>query len=112
MKFLAVFILSLTLMVTSSFAVSLNAPLVLKMQEDRSMAASDFTTEEAKTDSSPFRYFVGNLSPCIGFIGILLTITGCTRINYEEYNRTDSKIAIGAGIGMMVLGGLGLYWAF
>jgi hypothetical protein len=46
MKFLAVFILSLSLMVTSSFAVSLNAPLVLKMQEDRSMAASDFTTEE------------------------------------------------------------------
>ena len=112
MKFLAAFILSLSLLVSSSFAVSLTPPLVLKMQEDRTVSASDFAAEEAKTDFSPFRYFVGELSPCIGFIGILLTITGCTRINYEEYNRTDCKIAIGAGIGMMVLGGLGLYWAF
>lgn len=99
-------------MATSSFAVSLNAPLVLKMQEDRSMASTDFDSNDAEPDFSPFRYLAGGLSPCIGFIGILLTITGCTRLNYEEYNRTDSKIAIGAGIGMMVLGGLGLYWAF
>lgn len=33
-------------MATSSFAVSLTPPMVLKMQEDHTMAASDFTTEE------------------------------------------------------------------
>ena len=41
MKFVAVFFLSLSLLVSSSFAVSLTPPMVLKMQEDRSTAASE-----------------------------------------------------------------------
>ena len=110
MKFLAVFILSLSLLATSSFAVSLNAPLVLKMQEDRTMAASEEFA--AENDFSPFRYLAGGLSIGVGLSGFVLMIIGCTTINNEDYNRTDSKIAIGAGIGMMVLGGLGLYWVF
>ena len=110
MKFLAVFILSLSLMATSSFAVSLNAPLVLKMQEDRSMAISEeFAAEK---DFSPFRYLAGGLSIGIGLGGFMLMIIGCSTINNEDYNRTDSKTAIGAGIGMMVLGGAGVIWAF
>ena len=110
MKFLAVFILSLSLLATSSFAVSLNAPLVLKMQEDRSMAASEEFA--AENDFSPFRYLAGGLSIGIGLGGFMLMIIGCSTINNEDYNRRDSKIAIGAGIGMMVLGGVGIYWAF
>ena len=112
MKFLAVLILSLSLMATSSFAVSLNAPLVLKMQEDRSMAASGFAEENAETEFSPLRYLVGGLSIGIAISGFGLMIIGCATVNNENYNHKESKIAIGAGIGMMVLGGLGLYWAF
>ena len=110
MKFLAAFILSLSLLVSSSFAVSLTPPMVLKMQEDRTMAASEEFA--AENDFSPFRYLAGGLSIGVGLSGFVLMIIGCTTINNEDYNRTDSKIAIGAGIGMMVLGGVGLFWAF
>lgn len=100
-------------MATSSFAVSLNAPLVLKMQEDRSMAASDFTTEEnAETEFSPLRYLVGGLSIGIAISGFGLMIIGCATVNNENYNHKESKIAIGAGIGMMFLGSVGIFWAF
>ena len=112
MKFLAAFILSLSLLATSSFAVSLTPPMVLKMQEDRSMASTDFDSNDAEPDFSPFRYLAGGLSIGVGLSGFVLMIIGCTTINNEDYNRTESKIAIGAGIGMMVLGGVGLFWAF
>ena len=112
MKFLAAFILSLSLLVSSSFAVSLTPPMVLKMQEDRSMASTDFDSNDAEPDFSPFRYLAGGFSIGIGLTGFVLTIIGCSTINNEDYNHTDSKIAIGAGIGMMVLGGVGVFWAF
>ncbi len=110
MKFFTILILSISLLATSSFAVSLTPPLVLKMQEDRSMAASEGVATE--NDFSPFRYLAGGLSIGIGLGGFMLMIIGCSTINNEDYNRTDSKIAIGAGIGMMVLGGAGVIWAF
>ncbi|WP_295051082.1 hypothetical protein [uncultured Fibrobacter sp.] len=112
MKFLAVLILSLSLMATSSFAVSLNAPLVLKTQEDRSIATSGFAEENAETEFSPLRYLVGGLSIGIAISGFGLMIIGCTTVNNENYNHKESKIAIGAGIGMMFLGSVGIFWAF
>ena len=106
MKFLAVFILSLSLLATSSFAVSLTPPLVLKMQEDRTMAASDLTTKES---DSPIKTVIGvSLIPLIAS-GLIFMIVGFSTINDEDFN---SGIAIGGGAGMIGLGALGIYWAF
>ena len=105
MKFVAVFILSLSLLATSSFAVSLTPPLVLKMQEDRSTAASEEFA--AENDFSPFRYLVGGLSIGVCLAGfVLMTMSGAMA------EPGDDKIALGTGIGMMALGGVGIYWAF
>ena len=106
MKFLAAFILSISLLVSSSFAVSLTPPLVLKMQEDRTMAASDLTTKES---DSPIKTVIGvSLIPLIAS-GLIFMIVGFSTINDEDFN---SGIAIGGGAGMIGLGALGIYWAF
>ena len=105
MKFRAAFILSLSLLVSSSFAVSLTPPMVLKMQEDRSMADSEEFA--AENDFSPFRYLVGGLSIGVCLAGfVLMTMSGAMA------EPGDDKIALGTGIGMMALGGVGIYWAF
>jgi hypothetical protein len=110
MKFLAVLILSLSLMATSSFAVSLNAPLVLKMQEDRSMAASDFTIEETpEHDWGPIKFFVGVYSYCFLIFGIAWAGLGLSNIHDEDIN---TGAMIGSGLGIAALGGLGIWWAF
>ena len=106
MKFLAILILSISLLATSSFAVSLTPPLVLKMQEDRTMAASDLTTEES---DSPIKTVIGvSLIPLIAS-GLIFMIVGFSTINDEDFN---SGIAIGGGLGIAALGGLGIWWAF
>ena len=106
MKFLAAFILSLSLLATSSFAVSLTPPLVLKMQEDRSMAASE---DIVKQDNNLVKNVVGiSLIPLIAS-GLIFMIVGFSTLNDEDFN---SGIAIGGGAGLVGLGGLGMYWAF
>ena len=106
MKFLAVFILSLSLLVSSSFAVSLTPPLVLKMQEDQSMAASE---DIVKQDNNLVKNVVGiSLIPLIAS-GLIFMIVGFSTLNDEDFN---SGIAIGGGAGLVGLGGLGMYWAF
>ncbi len=110
MKFLAVFILSLSLLATSSFAVSLTPPMVLKMQEDRTMAASDFTTEETpEFDWSPIKIFVGVYSYCFLIFGIAWAGVGLSKIHDED---SKAGAMIGGGLGIAALGGLGIWWAF
>jgi hypothetical protein len=110
MKFLAVFILSFSLLATSSFAVSLTPPLVLKMQEDRSMAASDFTTEETpEHDWGPIKFLVGVYSWCFLIFGISWAGVGLSKIHDEDFN---AGAMIGGGLGMAALGGLGMWWTF
>ena len=114
MKFLTAIILSLSLLVSSSFAVSLNAPLplVLKMQEDRSMAASDFTTEETpENNSNPLKFVVGIYSIGFCFFGLLWAGLGFEKLYDEDY-QDKAGAMIGGGLGMAALGGLGIYWAF
>ena len=110
MKILAAFILSLSLMATSSFAVSLNAPLVLKMQEDHTMAASDFTTEETpEFDWGPIKFIVGVYSWLLALGGFAFMVVGLGELDKENIN---AGAMIGGGAGMMGLGALGLYWVF
>ena len=106
MKFLAAFILSISLMATSSFAVSLTPPMVLKMQEDRTMATNIDTT-----DKDPFSFrnlFILSMSVPLVFSGLLITLIGAVQIGDDNYNQSDAKIGIGAGVGMTVLGAGGL----
>ena len=110
MKFLAVLISSLSLLAINSFAVSLTPPLVLKMQEDRTMASSDFAAEEAADqDLNFFKPAVGVISSMLFIFGIAWAGVGLSKIHDE-----DSKVEamIGGGLGMAVLGTLGFYWAF
>lgn len=110
MKFLAVFILSLSLLATSSFAVSLTPPLVLKEHEDRSMAASDFTTEETpEFDWGPIKFIVGVYSWCSLIFGIAWAGVGLSKIHDED---SKAGAMIGGGLGIACLGALGIYWTF
>ena len=110
MKFLAAFILSLSLLVSSSFAVSLTPPMVLKMQEDRTMAASDFTTEETpERNSDPLKPVIGVISGMLFIFGISWAGVGLSKIHDED---SKAGAMIGGGLGMAALGGLGIWWAF
>ena len=112
MKFLAAFILSLSLLVSSSFAVSLTPPMVLKMQEDHTMAASDFTTEETpERDWGPLKVLVGIYSVGLFALGMAFAGTGLDKRYDEDYHGKTGAM-IGSGLGMAALGFLGIWWAF
>ena len=111
MKFLAALILSLSLMATSSFAVSLTPPLVLKMQEDRTVSASDFTTEEAADqDFNPLKPIVGVYSWVLLIVGLACAGVGIETKADELHDKKG--LMIGGGFGLAGLGVLGIYWAF
>ena len=107
MKFLAAFILSLSLLATSSFAVSLTPPLVLKMQEDRSMATDIDTTAK----KHPIRdILITSIAVPLVFGGLLMTLISSVQIGNDDYNQFDAKLGIGVGTGMAVLGAGGLFF--
>lgn len=107
MKFFAVLILSLSLLATSSFAVSLTPPLVLKMQEDRSMATDIDTTAK----KHPIRdILIVSIAVPLVFSGLLMTLIGSVQIGNVDYNQSDAKLSIGVGTGMAVLGAGGLFF--
>ena len=108
MKFVAVFILSLSLLVSSSFAVSLTPPLVLKMQEDQSMATNiDTTTNES---FSFLDAFILSMSIPLFISGLGLVMVGHAQKGNDDYNQSDAKLSIGVGTGMTVLGAGGLIY--
>ena len=78
MKFLAVFFLTLSLVATSSFAVSLNPPLVLSMQEyEGTMTSDNFDyNERSEADFSFFKPFMGVISFMLVIFGFSLCVMG------------------------------------
>ena len=42
------------------------------------------------------------------FSGLLITLISAVQIGNDNYNQSDAKIGIGAGVGMTVLGAGGL----
>ncbi len=112
MKFLTAIILSLSLLATSSFAVSLTPPMVLKMQEDRTVSASDFATEETpEFDWGPIKILVGIYSVGLFTLGMAFAGIGLDK-RYDEDYQDKAGAMIGGGLGMAALGGLGIWWAF
>ena len=80
--------------------------MILKMQEDRSMA-----TNIDSTDKDPFSFrnlFILGMSVPLVFSGLLITLISAVQIGNDSYNQNDAKIGIGAGAGMTALGAGGL----
>ena len=111
MKFLAVFLLTLSLVATSSFAVSLNPPLVLSMQEyEGTMTSDDFDyNERSEADFSFFKPFVGVISFMLVIFGFSWGVLGAKEL---KDGGDGGGAMLGEGLGITALGGLGLYWAF
>ena len=87
MKFLAVFLLTLSLVATSSFAVSLNPPLVLSMQEyEGTMTSDDFDyNERSEADLSVFKPAVGVISYFVVVFGfVVFKQSLSTDVGYEQ----------------------------
>ncbi|WP_458450366.1 hypothetical protein [Fibrobacter sp.] len=111
MKFLAVFLLTLSLVATSSFAVSLNPPLVLSVQEyEGTMSSDDFDyNERSEADLSVFKPLIGVVSFMLVIFGFSWGVLGAKELTDGG---DDGGAMIGEGLGITVLGGLGMYWAF
>ena len=111
MKFLAVFLLTFSLVATSSFAVSLNPPLVLSMQEyEGTMTSSDFDyNERSEADLSVFKPAVGVISYFVVVFGFVWSVLGAMELKDGGDN---GGAMLGGGLGITALGALGMYWAF
>ena len=111
MKFLAVFLLTLSLVTTSSFAVSLNSPLVLSMQEyEGTMTSSDFDyNERSEADLSVFKPVVGVISAMLVIFGFSWGVMGAVEL---KDGGDKGGAMLGGGLGITALGALGMYWAF
>lgn len=111
MKFLAVFLLTLSLVATSSFAVSLNPPLVLSMQEyEGTMTSDDFDyNERSEADFSFFKPFVGVISFMLVIFGFSWGVMGAAEL---KDGGDKGGAMLGGGLGITALGALGMYWAF
>ena len=106
MKFLAIIVLSISLLTSSSFAIPLTPPQVYAVKEEKTIAS----TEDAKDLTDIYIFLARFFSVYITAGGFFTTITGICF--YSGGSNDKSKITIAAGIGMMVLGGFGIYWSF
>ena len=74
------------------------------------MAASDFAVEEApKTNFTPLKPIIGVYSWLLALSGLCFIVVGLDELDNENIN---AGAMIGGGAGVMVLGALGVYWAF
>ena len=96
MKFLAILILSLSLLTTSTFAVSLTPPQVYAVKEDRSMASNVDTSNAF----SPLNALVAGTSIGLTIGGLLFAIIGCS-----PQDKALMAIVMGLGI-------FGMVWTF
>jgi hypothetical protein len=88
MKFLAVFLLTISLVASSSFAVSLNPPLVLSVRGyEGTMTSGDFDyNERSDPDFDVFK-------PAVGVISLMLAIFGFSWgvVGISEYNKGNDN---------------------
>ena len=105
MKFLAIIVLSISLLTSGSFAISLTPPQVYAVKEEKNITS----TVEDKEPTNPLIYAARFLSVYITLGGVFTTIAGSC---FYSGGNDKAKITIAGGIGMMVLGGLGIYWSF
>ena len=109
MKFLAIIVLSISLLTSSSFAISLTPPQVYAVKEEKNITSTVEATEEDKEPTNPLIYAARFLSVYITLGGVFTTIAGSC---FYSGGNDKAKITIAAGIGITVLGGFGIYWSF
>ncbi len=106
MKFLAIIALSLSLLTSSTFAVSLTPPQVYAVKEDRSMASN----VDASDTFNPLKALVAGTSIGLTIGGLLFVIVGCSSIGNNS--QADKTLMTVGGVGMMGLGITGMVWSF
>lgn len=105
MKFLAIIVLSISLLTSSSFAISLTPPQVYAIKEEKTITS----TEDTKDLTSLYVYLARFFSVYITLGGVFTTIAGSC---FYSGGNDKSKITIAGGIGITILGGFGIYWSF
>ena len=106
MKFLATIALSLSLLTSSTFAVSLTPPQVYAIKEDRSMASN----VDASDTFNPIKALVAGTSIGLTIGGLLFVIVGCSSLGNNS--QADKTLMTVGGVGMMGLGITGMVWSF
>jgi hypothetical protein len=106
MKFLAIIALSLSLLTSSTFAVSLTPPQVYAVKEDRSMASN----VDASDTFNPIKALVAGTSIGLTIGGLLFVIVGCSSLGNNS--QADKTLMTVGGVGMMGLGITGMVWSF
>jgi hypothetical protein len=106
MKFLAIIALSLSLLTSSTFAVSFTPPQVYAIKEDRSMASN----VDASDMFNPIKALVAGTSIGLTIGGLLFVIVGCSSLGNNS--QADKTLMTVGGVGMMGLGITGMVWSF
>ena len=106
MKFLAIIALSLSLLTSSTFAVSLTPPQIYAVKEDRSMASN----VDASDTFNPIKALVAGTSIGLTIGGLLFVIVGCSSLGNNS--QADKTLMTVGGVGMMGLGITGMVWSF
>ena len=110
MKFLAIIVLSISLLTSSSFAISLTPPQVYAVKENKPIDKPKEVEETCKIPQYMARFFG------ISFVlaGLVVTEFSAMNLSNKELNSSngDLRMGLAGGIGMMVLGGFGIYWSF
>ena len=105
MKFLAIIVLSISLLASSSFAISLTPPQIYAVNENKPITPS----EDPKDLTSLYIFIARFFSVYITAGGVVTTIAASCL--YSAGSK-KSNISIAAGIGITILGGFGIYWSF
>ena len=108
MKFLAIIMLSISLLTSSSFAISLTPPQIYAVNENKPITPS----EDPKDLTSLYIFIARFFSVYITAGGAFVTMWVMATSNNEDMHHKYDKISIAVGIGMIVLGGFGIYWSF
>lgn len=110
MKFLAIIMLSISLLTSSSFAISLTPPQVYAVKENKPIDKPKEVEETCKIPQYMARFFG------ISFVlaGLVVTEFSAMNLSNKEFSSSngDLRMGLAGGIGMMVLGGFGIYWSF
>ena len=111
MKFLAIIMLSISLLTSSSFAISLTPPQIYAVKESKTIENTDDIEETFKMP----QYMARVSGVALALVGLILTENGVLNLTDKELsssNGGEAKMGLIAGIGMMILGGFCIYWSF
>ncbi|MBR6448580.1 MAG: hypothetical protein IKS96_01320 [Fibrobacter sp.] len=108
---MAIIVLSISLLTSSSFAISLTPPQVYAVKEEKTISNQKEVEETCKIPQYMARFFSITLV-LTGFVLADLSVMNLSDKELSSSNRGEAQMGLAGGIGMMVLGGFGIYWSF